>query len=278
MTEPRMKLSEAASTVDALKVGDYIYTPLGDKVTITKIEKSDQWVLKFWYEMDDDEDIETWADRQGLIQRFVKFGPIQKINLTPPDVYEPYMMSRTEAKDLVNRLEPGHHIYSARNNIVILREVKYHPTIGVQFWYYDDNPNEILTSKVWSSPEAVIERFLKFGPIDNDPIIIHEERPMESRPPFSYQSKWPAKPEPQQKSAGKVSEPDMVNSPSHYTTDGIECIEAIKASMTPEAFKGYLKGNVMKYMWRYEKKINPAEDLKKARWYQDRLIKELFDA
>lgn len=68
---------------------------------------------------------------------------------------------------------------------------------------------------------------------------------------------------------------DPVNSPSHYASGGIECIEAIKASMTSEAFKGYLKGNVQKYMWRYEKKVNPVEDLKKAIWYQNRLVQEL---
>ena len=69
--------------------------------------------------------------------------------------------------------------------------------------------------------------------------------------------------------------PDAVNHPSHYTGAGIECIEAIKASMTPDALAGYLKGNVQKYLWRYEKKVNPVEDLKKARWYLDYLINEL---
>ena len=69
--------------------------------------------------------------------------------------------------------------------------------------------------------------------------------------------------------------PGAVNHPSHYTGAGIECIEAIKASMTPDALAGYLKGNVQKYLWRYEKKVNPVEDLKKARWYLDYLINEL---
>jgi hypothetical protein len=66
---------------------------------------------------------------------------------------------------------------------------------------------------------------------------------------------------------------DPVNHPSHYTDadGGIECIEAIEASMAMEAFKGFLKGNCQKYLWRYEKK-NGAEDLKKARWYLERLI------
>ncbi|ARJ43282.1 hypothetical protein B1H58_15400 [Pantoea alhagi] len=68
---------------------------------------------------------------------------------------------------------------------------------------------------------------------------------------------------------------DNVNHPSHYTTGGIECIDAMKASMTSEAFLGYLKGNIQKYLWRYEKKLAPAEDLKKARWYLDKLIAEV---
>ena len=68
---------------------------------------------------------------------------------------------------------------------------------------------------------------------------------------------------------------DAVNSPSHYASGEIECIDAIKASMTAWAFHGYLKGNVQKYMWRYEKKVNPVEDLKKAQWYLAKLIEEL---
>lgn len=70
--------------------------------------------------------------------------------------------------------------------------------------------------------------------------------------------------------AGSPSE-DMVNTPSHYTSGGIECLDAIQASMTEDGFKGFLKGNVMKYIWRYEKKINPIEDLKKAQWYLKKL-------
>ena len=66
----------------------------------------------------------------------------------------------------------------------------------------------------------------------------------------------------------------MVNSPPHYNMGGIECIDAIEASMIPEAFKGYLKGNIQKYMWRYEAKKG-VEDLKKAEWYLNRLLKTL---
>jgi hypothetical protein len=66
-------------------------------------------------------------------------------------------------------------------------------------------------------------------------------------------------------------EEDVVNNPEHYNTGNIECIAAIEESMSAEAFKGYLKGNTMKYLWRYDYKGKQVEDLKKARWYMDRL-------
>ena len=65
---------------------------------------------------------------------------------------------------------------------------------------------------------------------------------------------------------------DNVNSPAHYTDGGIECIEAIEAQMSQEEFHGYLRGNCAKYLWRYKNKGNAVEDLKKCRWYLDRLI------
>jgi len=67
---------------------------------------------------------------------------------------------------------------------------------------------------------------------------------------------------------------DPVNHPHHYTAGGIECIEAIKASMTASEFAGYLKGNCMKYLWRYQNK-GGLESLRKCEWYLKRLIAEL---
>lgn len=55
---------------------------------------------------------------------------------------------------------------------------------------------------------------------------------------------------------------DAVHSPSHYTRGGIECIDAIKASMTSDGFCDYCKGNVLKYIWRWRDK-GGAEDLEK---------------
>jgi len=71
-------------------------------------------------------------------------------------------------------------------------------------------------------------------------------------------------------------EEDVVNNPNHYNNGSIECIEGIQASMSTEAFSGYLKGNCMKYLWRYDYKGKPLEDLQKAQWYLAELIKELI--
>lgn len=79
---------------------------------------------------------------------------------------------------------------------------------------------------------------------------------------------------PEKEQAKTIEQPDPVKHTSHYTSGGIECIEAIKASMKAEAYRGFLKGNVMKYIWRYESKGKPIEDLKKARMYLEWLIKE----
>tara|TARA_R100000664_G_scaffold22640_1_gene32122 strand:- start:758 stop:985 length:228 start_codon:yes stop_codon:yes gene_type:complete len=67
-------------------------------------------------------------------------------------------------------------------------------------------------------------------------------------------------------------ETDMVNSPPHYNKANIECIDAIHAA-TDEGYEYYLQGNILKYVWRYRYK-GGVEDLKKAQWYLDKLIKE----
>jgi hypothetical protein len=61
--------------------------------------------------------------------------------------------------------------------------------------------------------------------------------------------------------------PDMVNSPPHYLTGGIETIDYIKAKLTAEEFKGYLRGNVLKYASRKK----GGDDMGKAAWYAHRL-------
>jgi hypothetical protein len=68
---------------------------------------------------------------------------------------------------------------------------------------------------------------------------------------------------------------DQVNQPPHYQGgNGIECIDAIRAALTPEEFRGFCKGNVLKYVWR-ERHKGGGESLAKAEWYLQRLLATL---
>ncbi len=69
---------------------------------------------------------------------------------------------------------------------------------------------------------------------------------------------------------------DVVNKPKHYNQGTIECIDAIEAMLTHEEFVGYLRGNSLKYRWRFRYK-NGTEDLLKAQWYERKLLKVLED-
>lgn len=64
---------------------------------------------------------------------------------------------------------------------------------------------------------------------------------------------------------------DLVNHPSHYNQGGIETLDIIKMCLTEEEYKGYLKGNVLKYRERSQFKGNPEQDYAKAKFYFDEL-------
>ena len=66
-------------------------------------------------------------------------------------------------------------------------------------------------------------------------------------------------------------EPDLVNHPAHYTHGGIETIDFIQAKLTPEEFRGYLKGNILKYGSRIGHKDNDMQDAGKLAWYTAKL-------
>ena len=66
-----------------------------------------------------------------------------------------------------------------------------------------------------------------------------------------------------------------VHSPSHYMHGKKETIDVIRDCMESDEYHGYLKGNVLKYVSRYKFKGEPLEDLEKANWYLNRLVKEV---
>jgi len=78
------------------------------------------------------------------------------------------------------------------------------------------------------------------------------------------------------RSSREQAEHDNVNHPAHYTAGGIECIDAIAAALTcqTDPMWAWLTGQVLKYLWRWPMK-NGLEDLKKARFYLDRLIADV---
>jgi len=68
---------------------------------------------------------------------------------------------------------------------------------------------------------------------------------------------------------------EQVNHPTHYNTLPVETIDSIKSHMQAEEFRGYLVGNVLKYVGRYQYKGMPLKDLNKAAWYLNKLIEEV---
>jgi hypothetical protein len=65
---------------------------------------------------------------------------------------------------------------------------------------------------------------------------------------------------------------DVVNHPSHYTQGKVECIDAIEAATVHKnGLDAVCTANIIKYIWRCEHK-NGLEDLKKARWYLEKMI------
>lgn len=61
--------------------------------------------------------------------------------------------------------------------------------------------------------------------------------------------------------------------PEHYTQGKVECIDALESATRDKVgIEAVCTANVIKYVWRYNAKGKPVQDLLKARWYLDRLI------
>jgi hypothetical protein len=65
-------------------------------------------------------------------------------------------------------------------------------------------------------------------------------------------------------------EDEAITSPGHYKVcEGLEVVDMIRAVLTPEQFRGYCLGNLIKYRMRAGKKtMSPMEDLGKAHVYE----------
>ncbi len=132
------------------------------------------------------------------------------------------------------------------------------PEEGEDMKWFEDIPKEEAPKKVKIKIKPELEKMAKENPgMIESTIEKSVEESLEHFRPVNETN---------------IAYDDSVNHPSHYTQGTVECIDAIESSMTPEEFRGYLKGCQIKYLWRYQHK-GGMEDLKKCRWYLDRLIK-----
>ena len=73
-------------------------------------------------------------------------------------------------------------------------------------------------------------------------------------------------PSAEQKSERQSGMNDAVN-PDHYKRGDVECIDALRACMTPDEFRGYCRGSALAYLWRLGQKDAPEQEARKALWY-----------
>lgn len=73
---------------------------------------------------------------------------------------------------------------------------------------------------------------------------------------------------------------EMVNHPKHYqSNNGVECIDAINAATEGlTGIEAFDTGSAIKYLWRWKKKENPIQDIKKAIWYLNNLIENIEES
>jgi len=69
-----------------------------------------------------------------------------------------------------------------------------------------------------------------------------------------------------------------INHPRHYTAGGLEAWDVLVAKLTPEELRGYLKGNMIKYLLRANFKGCHDKDIGKMLWYSDKLDQMLTGA
>ena len=74
----------------------------------------------------------------------------------------------------------------------------------------------------------------------------------------------------------RYKEQEEVEAPIHYQQGDIECIDALaSATVGKTGIEAVCVANIIKYLWRYESKGKPLQDVKKAQWYLNKLIQEL---
>jgi|TARA_E500000305_G_scaffold105979_1_gene103982 hypothetical protein len=74
-------------------------------------------------------------------------------------------------------------------------------------------------------------------------------------------------------------EKDLVNYPPHYRFEGFELLDVLKAKLDKAnmtLYQASLWTQCVQYMFRFDAKGNPLQDLEKARFYLNEIIKEEY--
>jgi hypothetical protein len=134
------------------------------------------------------------------------------------------------------------------------------PTWAEYFILSDVSRNGVSISFYRSTDLMLLHDIAQARPITQLPVMFTVGTPMEVVETGSHSPPVLATPA------------DMVNEPPHYKAGEIECIDAIRAALTDDEFRGYCKGNMIKYQWR-ERLKGGLESIKKAMWYGQQMIK-----
>ena len=107
------------------------------------------------------------------------------------------------------------------------------------------------SENTWRLSEAEVEALLREPRSDDLENIINA---------------WPNSAMLDERPRRKEPQVDPVN-PSHYKKGDIECIDAIKSALTPDEWRGFLKGTAIAYLWRLGHKDAVEQDARKTLWY-----------
>lgn len=134
--------------------------------------------------------------------------------------------------------------------------------------FLEQNPNAVTKAVVkatGASPKTVYSVRWKMRKEAEPSVVLRY--PIPPNPRLIGSENAVARPKARLATSADFVKPDLINSPPHYTTGGVETIDFIEAKKL-----NYNLGNVVKYITRADHKGSRIEDLRKAKWYLEREI------
>ncbi len=160
-----------------------------------------------------------------------------------------------------------------------LSEFDLHTCASRHYWRYieEEALYECCYCREKDNRTAAEIYFDRKDPCPGNSIYERNRADMERKPRADRRGAVTESPEGKRSQGQEKSRDEAVHHPSHYTSGAVECIDAIEAVVSQmTGGRALLTGQVMKYMWRWDKK-GGVQDLEKAKWYLERLIKNEKD-